>query len=89
MLRLLELSPREARPPGPVQTGIFDASPGPVHAGSPAAAKVAFFAALFGARRDVYALRWENARSGRSGWTRLSAAAGARACRPRSGSTCR
>lgn len=69
MLRLLELSPREARPPGPVQTGIFDAQPGPVHAGSSAAAKVAFFATLFGARRDVYALRWENARSGRSGWT--------------------
>ena len=69
LLRLLELSPPEARPPGPVQTGIFDASPGPVHAGSPAAAKVAFYAALFGARRDVYALRWENARSGRSGWT--------------------
>src|SRR3954451_15172621 len=69
LLRLLELSPREARPPGPVQTGIFDATPGPVHAGSPAAAKVAFFAALFTARPDVYALRWENARSGRSGWT--------------------
>jgi hypothetical protein len=69
LLRLLELSWRESRPPGPVQTGIFDAQPGPVHAGSPAAAKVAFFATLFGARRDVYALRWENARSGRSGWT--------------------
>src|SRR4051812_20658135 len=69
LLRLLELSPREARPPGPVQTGIFDAQPGPVHTGSPAAAKVAFFATLFGARRDVYALRWENGRSGRSGWT--------------------
>ena len=69
LLRLLELSPREARPPGPVQTGIFDATPGPVHVGSSAAAKVAFYAALFGARRDVYALRWENARSGRSGWT--------------------
>jgi hypothetical protein len=67
LLRLLKLSPREAQPPGPVQTGIFDAQPGPVHAGSPAAAKVAFFATLFGARRDAYALRWENARSGRSG----------------------
>jgi hypothetical protein len=69
LLRLLELTPREARPPGPVQTGVFDAAPGPVQADSPAAAKVAFFAALFGARRDVYALRWENAQSGRSGWT--------------------
>ena len=35
LLRLLELSPREARPPGPVQTGIFDASPGPVTAARP------------------------------------------------------
>src|SRR4051795_897437 len=69
LLRLLELTPREARPPGPVQTGVFDAAPGPVHVGSPAAAKVAFFATLFTARPDVYALRWENARSGRSGWT--------------------
>jgi superfamily II DNA or RNA helicase len=39
-----------------------------VHAGSPAAAKVKFFAALFAARPDVYALRWENARTGRAGW---------------------
>jgi hypothetical protein len=89
LLRLLELSRREARPPGPVQTGIFDAQPGPVHAGSPAAAKVAFFATLFGARRDVYALRWENARSGGRAGLRRCGAVGARACRPRSGSTCR
>src|SRR3954454_22218605 len=58
LLRLLELTPKEARSPGPVQTGVFDAAPGPVHAGSPAAAKVAFFATLFTARPDVYALRW-------------------------------
>lgn len=31
-------------------------------------AKVEFYAALFGGRRDVYALRWENARTGKSGW---------------------
>src|SRR4051794_18691933 len=89
LLRLLELTPREARPPGPVQTGVFDAAPGPVHAGSAAAAKVAFFAALFAARPDVYALRWENARSGRSGWTRRAGAAGARVCRSRNVSTSR
>lgn len=47
---------------------MFDAPPGPVAASSPPAAKVAFFAALFAARADVYALRWENARSGKSGW---------------------
>jgi hypothetical protein len=68
LLRLLNLTPTEARPPGPIQTGIFDAAPGAVHAGSSPAEKVAFYAALFAARTDAYAVRWENARSGRSGW---------------------
>jgi hypothetical protein len=68
LLRLLELSPQQARPPAPAQTAIFDAEPGAVHAGSPPEAKVAFYAALFGARTDVYAQRWENTRTGRSGW---------------------
>lgn len=31
-------------------------------------AKVEFYAAPFAARRDVYAVRWENARHGKSGW---------------------
>ncbi|WP_448619274.1 TOTE conflict system archaeo-eukaryotic primase domain-containing protein [Geodermatophilus sp. URMC 65] len=66
--RLLELTPQQALPPGPVQTGVFDGEPGPVHAGSPASAKVAFYASLFAARPDVYAVRWENARTGRAGW---------------------
>jgi hypothetical protein len=69
LLRLLQLSPEEARLPGPAQAGWFEAAPGPVWAGSVAGEKVAFFAALFGARTDVYALRWESARSGRSGWS--------------------
>jgi len=51
------LCPRGARPPGHGATGIVDTRHGLVHAGSPAATKVAFFAALFGARRDVHALR--------------------------------
>ena len=68
LLRLLELTPAEARAPGPVQTGMLDATPGAVHAGSPPEVKVAFYAALFAARADWYAVRWENARSGRSGW---------------------
>ena len=68
LLRLLELTPQQARPPGPVQTGVFDGQPGPAHAGSTPAAKVAFFASLFAARTDVYALRWEDARTGRGGW---------------------
>ena len=68
LLRLLELTPRQALPPGPVQTGVFDGRSGPVHAGSTPAAKVVFFASLFAARTDVYALRWEDARTGRGGW---------------------
>lgn len=68
LLRLLELTPQQARPPGPVQTGMFDTAPGSVHADSSPAAKVAFCAALFGARTDVHAVRWKNSRSGKAGW---------------------
>ena len=68
LLRLLELTPQQARPPGPAQAGFFDTAPGAVHAGSTPAEKVAFFRALFAARTDVHAVRWENARSGKSGW---------------------
>ena len=66
--RLLKLTRAETAPPGPAQAGFFDAPPGPVHAGSPPEAKVALFGALFAARTDIYAVRWENARSGRAGW---------------------
>ena len=68
LLRLLKLTRAEAAPPGPAQAGIFEAPPGPVHTGSPAEAKVALFGALFAARTDIYAVRWENARTGRAGW---------------------
>jgi superfamily II DNA or RNA helicase len=36
---------------------------------SPAAEKLALFASLFGSRSDVYAQRWENPASGKSGWS--------------------
>ncbi len=68
LLRLLQLTPSQATVPGPSQTGLFDRHPGPVDAGSSPAAKVSFFRTLFAAREDVYAVRWQNARSGRSGW---------------------
>ncbi|MFN0282181.1 MAG: TOTE conflict system archaeo-eukaryotic primase domain-containing protein [Kineosporiaceae bacterium] len=68
MLRLLELTPEQARRPGPAQAGLFDARPGPVTGRSEPDRKVAFYRALFNARRDVYATRWENARTGQSGW---------------------
>lgn len=66
--RLLRLGPGEDAPPGPAQTGLFDAVPGSVNNDSPAPVKVAFYRALFAARTDVYAIRWDNARTGRSGW---------------------
>ncbi|MGH3433408.1 MAG: hypothetical protein ACRDQB_11300 [Thermocrispum sp.] len=50
LARLLDLRPADRVPPGPVQTGIFDARPGSVHAASPSDAKVAFFGALFAVR---------------------------------------
>ncbi len=68
LMKLLELTQTESRPPGPVQTGMFEAAPGMVHSRSSPEQKLAFYAALFAARRDVHAVRWENARSGRSGW---------------------
>lgn len=68
LLRLLELTPREAATPGPAQAGWFEAPPGGVHAGSPPAAKVALYAAMFAARTDVYASRWENVRTCKAGW---------------------
>lgn len=61
LLRLLELTPRQGPPPGPTQTAISETAPGAVDIDSSPAAKVAFYAALFGARTDVYALRWDNA----------------------------
>jgi len=66
--RLLRLSPGEAALPAAAQSGIFHVDPGPVDAGSSAAEKVAFYEWLFGSRRDVYAVRWANARTRRAGW---------------------
>ena len=33
LLKMLELSPRQATPPGPAQAGFFDAPPGLVYKG--------------------------------------------------------
>src|SRR5215472_17556299 len=66
--QLLKLTRAEAAPPRPAQAGFFEAPPGPVHTGSPPEAKVALFGALFAARTDIYAVRWENTHTGRTGW---------------------
>lgn len=66
--KLLKLTDAEAAPAHGAQAAWFDRSPGPVNASSSPQSKVHFFTALFGARKDVYAIRWENGRSGKSGW---------------------
>lgn len=66
--KLLKLTAAEAAPTAGTQTAWFDKAPGSVDARSSSQVKVEFYAALFGARRDVYAVRWENARTGKSGW---------------------
>jgi hypothetical protein len=68
LLRLLKLTPQQAAPPGPAQAAYFEAPPGLVYDGSPPEAKVAFFGALFAARTDVYAVRYDNPRTGKVGW---------------------
>jgi hypothetical protein len=42
---------------------------GDVNGSSPAEAKIALFRLLFAGREDVYAHRWESARSGKTGWS--------------------
>jgi hypothetical protein len=69
LLKLLALTPQQARPPGPAQTGWYERNPGPVTDRSSPDQKVAFFAGLFAARTDVYATRWENTRLGKAGWS--------------------
>ncbi len=68
LLRLLDLTPHQAGLPRPPQAGLFEAPPGPVHGGSASMEKVAFFGALFAARTDVYAVSYENRRTGKAGW---------------------
>ena len=65
---LLKLSEQASRRPGAAPTVMFDAAPGTVTGQSPAREKVAFYADLFRARRDVYAVRWDSDRTGRGGW---------------------
>src|SRR4051794_20244578 len=66
--KLLRMTDAEAAPPRGTQTAWFDNAPGQVDARSSGQAKLEFYAALFRSRRDVYAIRWENARNGKSGW---------------------
>ncbi|MCE3550513.1 hypothetical protein LWC33_03485 [Pseudonocardia sp. RS11V-5] len=68
LLRLLGMTGQQARVPAAAQSGLFLEPPGVVTAASTPSEKVRFFRTLFAAREDVYAVRWENSRSGKSGW---------------------
>src|SRR4051812_36656390 len=61
--RLLELRGQDTTP-APEQLSAPVVAPGLVTMASPAADKLALFADRFRARVDVYAVRWENARTG-------------------------
>lgn len=66
--RLLQLSEEQARAAANDQATLTGAPESPVSMASSAADKVRFYFDLFRCRTDVYALRWENRRDGRSGW---------------------
>lgn len=66
--RLLKLSEEQARAADPDQATLTGAPEYPVNMRSAPGDKVRFFFDLFRCRSDVYALRWENRRDGRSGW---------------------
>jgi len=72
------------RAPVPHQTLFGDDGPSlpAVHARSSSAEKIALFRALFAGRDDVYALRWENQRTGKAGWSPAVVGGPANAKRP-------
>ena len=67
--KLLELTEPESKAAHLAQAVLPSAvHHGPVTMDSSPEAKVRLFQDLFRARNDVYAVRWENSRDGRSGW---------------------
>lgn len=71
--KLLELTEAESKAAHLAQAVIpVVMHPGPVTMESSPDAKVRLFQDLFRARSDVYAVRWENSRDGRSGWVPVS-----------------
>jgi superfamily II DNA or RNA helicase len=66
--RLLELSEEQARAADPDQPALTGAPTAPLDMRSAPEAKLRFYGGLFQCRTDVYAIRWENKRDGRSGW---------------------
>ena len=68
LTRLLDLRGWDTAP-APEQPSMPVTSPGMVTKDSSLEDKLALYADRFRARRDVYAVRWENSRSGLSGWS--------------------
>jgi superfamily II DNA or RNA helicase len=68
---LLGLAPSEDREPSSWEGTLFSETGRlpTVDEASPNVEKLALLRALFAGREDVYAVRWENARSGRAGWS--------------------
>ena len=66
LIGLLRMTPQEVAPPSPEQQA--STHPRMLSQASEARAKVDFFRDLFRARADVYAVRWNNARTGHAGW---------------------
>lgn len=66
--RLLKLTEEQSRAASPDQATLTGAPAAPVDMQSTPDEKVRFFPDLFRCRSDVYAVRWENRRDGRSGW---------------------
>ncbi|WP_102145509.1 DEAD/DEAH box helicase [Mycobacterium hubeiense] len=66
--RLLKLNEEQARASEPDQATLTGAPEAPVSMTSAPDDKIRFYLDLFRCRSDVYALRWENRRDGRSGW---------------------
>ncbi|HZL75701.1 MAG TPA: DEAD/DEAH box helicase family protein [Propionibacteriaceae bacterium] len=65
--RLLDLRGQDTAP-APEQLAAAVAPPGLVVMSSPVEDKLALYTNRFRARADVYAVRWENTRTGLSGW---------------------
>ncbi len=66
--RLVGLIGPRALPDEAARSPLFGGLPGAVDGASSKEDKVLFFRHLFAGRDDVYALRWENDRTGRAGW---------------------
>ena len=65
--RLLDMRGQDTMP-APEQLSAAIHKPGPVAMSSPVEDKLALYADRFRARSDVYAVRWENTRTGADGW---------------------